>query len=295
VRFDLVDLRLFADIVQAGSISKGAEASHMALASASARVSGMEQMLGAPLLERGRRGVVPTAAGHTLLHHARSVTAQVERMRGDLRGFSQGLKGEIRMLSNTAALVEIVPAALRAFLTEHPNLSIDIEERTSVEIALAVAEGQVEFGVVADSADLGSLATKSLGADRLTVVVARTHPLAAREEVAFAELLDQPFVGLGEGALYDHLNHNAARLGRRVTYRVRLRSLDAIARLVEAGVGIGVLPMAAVERHGLPGLAAIRLSDDWADRRLLVCASDFSKLSTHARQFVAELERQSAG
>ena len=293
MRFDLVDLRLFTDIVQSGSISKGAEAANMALASASARVSGMERALGVALLDRGHRGVNPTAAGRTLLHHARSVTAQVERMRGDLRAFSSGLRGEIKMLSNTAALIEILPSALRVFLAAHPNVDIDIEERTSADIVLAVAEGRTEFGVIAGSADLGRLETKALAVDRLTVITARTHPLAAREEIDFAELLDEPFVGLTAGALHDHLTHNAARLGRRISYRVRLGSFEAVARLVEAGIGVGILPLTAVERSRTPELAAIRLTDNWANRRLLVCATDFTNLTAHARLFVDELERQS--
>jgi DNA-binding transcriptional LysR family regulator len=292
MRFDLTDLRLFIDIVEAGSISRGADAAHMALASASARVSGMEVALGVALLERGRRGVVPTAAGRTLLHHARAVSTQMERMRGDLRAFASGLKSEIRLLSNTAALVELLPAALRVFLAEHPDVDIDIEERTSADIVMAVAEGRAEFGVVAGSADLGNLQTRALAIDRLTVITATTHPLADCAEVGFAELLDQPFVGLSAGALHDHLAHHAARLGRRITYRVRLQSFGAVARLVEAGIGVGVLPLAAVERYRTPGLAAIRLSDDWANRRLLICARDFDALSAHARLFVRELERQ---
>jgi len=294
MRFDLVDLRLFDAIVQAGSISKGAEAVHMALASASARVSGMEAALGVALLDRGRRGVAPTAAGRTLLHHARAITAQVEQMRGDLRTFSDGLRGEIRMLSNTAALVDLLPAALGVFLAAHPGVDIDIEERTSAEIVLAVAEGQVEFGVIAASADPGPLEVRPLGIDRLTAIVARSNPLAAHQEIDFARLLDEPFVGLSAGALHDHLALNAARIGRRINYRVRLRSFEAVARLVEAGIGVGILPLAAVERHLNPGLAAIRLTDPWADRRLVVCARSFAALSTHARAFVAEIERQGA-
>jgi DNA-binding transcriptional LysR family regulator len=293
MRFDLTDLRLFTDIVQSGSISKGAEAANMALASASARVSGMERMLGVALLDRGRRGINPTAAGRTLLHHARSVTAQVERMRGDLRAFSSGLKGEIKMLSNTAALIEILPSALRVFLAAHPNVDIEIEERTSADIVLAVAEGRTEFGVIAGSADLSRLETKALAVDRLTVITARSHPLATRERIDFAELLDEPFVGLTAGALHDHLAHNAARLGRRISYRVRLGSFEAVARLVEAGIGVGILPLTAVQHCRTPELAAIRLTDNWANRRVLVCAIDFTKLNSHARLFVDELERQS--
>ncbi len=293
MRFDLTDLKLFDAVVGAGSISKGAEQANLALASASARISGMEATLGVALLERGRRGVVPTAAGLALLTHARTIAAQVERMRGDLRSFSSGFKGEIRMQSNTAALVDIVPRALRVFLAAHPGVDIDVEERISAEVALAVAEGRVEFGIVAESAALGSLATRPLAIDRLTALTARTHPLAAREQISFAELLEQPFVGLSAGALHDHLAQQAARLGRRITYRVRLRGFDAVARLVEAGIGVGVLPWAAIERHRTPDLHVLRLTDGWANRRLLICARDFGALSVHARLFTDEIERQS--
>jgi DNA-binding transcriptional LysR family regulator len=284
---------LFVAVVETGSISKGCEAVHLALASGSARVSGMEAMLGVSLLDRGRRGVSPTAAGRMLLQHARTVTAQIERMRGDLRTFSAGLKGEIRMLSNTAALVVLLPTALRSFLAMHPDVDIDIEERMSADIALAVAENRVEFGVVADTADLGRLETIPLASDRLTLLVPARHPLAAHDAVSFADLLDEPFVGLNAGALHSHLASHAARLGRRINYRVRLRSFDAVARLVEAGIGIGILPLAAAERYRTESLAIVPLSDSWAQRRLIICAINFDALSRHARLFIDEIVRHS--
>ena len=286
MRFDLTDLRLFIAIVEAGSISKGADTVHLALASASARVSGMEAMLGVSLLDRGRRGVTPTAAGRALLHHARSIGAAVEQMRGDLRGFSTGLKGSIRMLSNTAALVELLPAALRTFLAAHPDVDIDIEERTSADIVAAVAEGRAEFGVIANSADAGRLETIALSSDRLVLIVPATHPLAGREAVSFAELLEEPFVGLSAGALHSYLADHAARLGRRINYRVRLRSFDAVARLVEAGVGLGIVPLAAAALWRATGIRTVPLSDGWADRQLLMCSGDFKALSPHARLFI---------
>ncbi|PRH85425.1 LysR family transcriptional regulator [Labrys okinawensis] len=294
MRFDLTDLRLFEAVVRAGSISGGAERMHMALASASARVSGMEAVLGAALFSRSRRGVEPTAAGRALLHHARTITAQVEQMRSELLAFSAGLKGEIRILSNTAGLVELVPAALRVFLANHPGVDIDIEERTSTEIVEAIGAGLADFGVIAATADLAALETRSLGVDRLVAITAGTSPLAARPEIGFAELIGEPFVGLAGGALTDHLARHAARLGRRIAYRVRLRSFDAVARLVEAGIGVGVLPLAAVERYGSPHLAVLRLSDGWADRHLVVCARSLADLSMHARLLIDELERQGA-
>lgn len=292
MRFDLTDLRLFIAIAEAGSISRGADAAHMALASASARVSGMEAVLGATLLERGRRGVVPTPAGDTLLRHARIVTAQMERMRGDLRAFASGLKGNIRMLSNTAALVELLPASVRVFLTAHPDVDVDIEERTSADIVAAVAEGRAEFGIIADSAQTGGLQTIAVAQDRLVVLLPSDHPLSGYRCARFADLLDQPFVGLSAGALHSHLADQAARLGRRIAYRVRLRSFENVARLIEAGIGIGILPLAAVERLRMESLRMVPLEDSWARRDLVICAPEFAQLSRHAAALVDEIVRQ---
>jgi DNA-binding transcriptional LysR family regulator len=293
MRFDLIDLRLFVAVVEAGSISRGAEAVHLALASASARVSGMEALLGTRLLERGRRGVTPTAAGRTLLEHARLLTAQVERMRGDLRVHAAGLKGEIRMLSNTAALVDLLPTALHTFLADHPDVDIDIEEMTSADIVQAIAEDRAEFGMIADSATPGRLETISLAPDRLVLIVRSTHPFARRDRMAFIDLLDEPFVGLSAGALHNHLADHAARLGRRINYRVRLRGFDAVARLIEAGIGVGILPLAATERYLGEGLTIVPLSDGWAQRQLMLCARSFSTLSRHARLFIDEIKAAS--
>ena len=293
MRFDLVDLRLFAAVVESGSITRGAEAAHLALASVSARIAGMEAALGVPLLERRQRGVVPTAAGRTLLHHAQTIAAQAEAMRGDLRAFSGGIKGEVRLLSNTAALVDLVPRTLRTFLLAHPGVDVHVEERISSEIVDAVRGGRATFGVVASTAEAEGIDARTLAADRLTGIAAVDHLLAARSQATFAEMLNHLFVGLGAGALHDHLAREAARLGRRVNYRVRLNGFDAVARLVEAGIGVAVLPLAAVERCRTPGLAEVRLLDTWADRRLVVVARDLRALGPHVRLFVEELTRQS--
>src|SRR5271163_4473186 len=134
MRFDLADLSLFRHVVEAGSITHGAERAHLALAAASTRVRNMEDVLGAPLLTRSRQGVTPTQAGRTLLQHARTILRQAERLHEDLGAYGGGLAGQIRLLSNTNALTEFLPEALSSFLVSHPNVSVDLEERLSDEI-----------------------------------------------------------------------------------------------------------------------------------------------------------------
>ena len=147
MRFDLTDLRLFLSVVESGSLTQGARAMHLALASASERIAGMEDVLGAPLLERNRRGVRTTAAGDTLVRHARAILGQVEQMRGELRTYATGLKGRVRLLSNTSANAIFLPPQLCSFLAAHPDLSIDLEERRSVDIVQALADRRADLGI----------------------------------------------------------------------------------------------------------------------------------------------------
>ena len=159
MRFDLTDLSLFRHVVEAGSITGGATRAHLALAAASTRIRNMEEALGAALLVRGRQGVTPTQAGRTLLQHARAILRQAERLREDLGAYAGGLAGQIRVLSNTNALTEFLPEALSSFLSTHPNVSVDLEERLSDEIVGLIAEGVADLGIVAATVDASALET----------------------------------------------------------------------------------------------------------------------------------------
>ena len=291
VRFDLTDLRLFLHTAEAGSITAGAERAHLTLASASARIRGMEDTLGVPLLTRNRRGVETTAAGRTLVHHARVVLQQMDRMRGELGEYARGLKGYVRLLSNTAAMTEFLPETLSAFLAAHPEVDIDLEELVSHEIVEAIAQGRADIGIVNDAVDLSGLETFPFRHDRLVLVTARDHPLAERRELAFVETLQEDFVGLtGDNALQAYLAGHAARAGHRLKYRVRLRSFDAVCRMVERNVGVGVIPEhAAIRLQRSMGIRRVRLTDAWATRLLRICVRHFDDLPVFARQLIEHL------
>ncbi|RYO83653.1 hypothetical protein DL763_007777 [Monosporascus cannonballus] len=274
-----------------GSITGGAERAHLTLASASARIRGMEDTLGVPLLTRNRRGVETTAAGRTLVHHARVVLQQMDRMRGELGEYARGLKGYVRLLSNTAAMTEFLPETLSAFLAAHPEVDIDLEELVSHEIVEAIAQGRADIGIVNDAVDLSGLETFPFRHDRLVLVTARDHPLAERRELAFVETLQEDFVGLtGDNALQAYLAGHAARAGHRLKYRVRLRSFDAVCRMVERNVGVGVIPEhAAIRLQRSMGIRRVRLTDAWATRLLRICVRHFDDLPVFARQLIEHL------
>lgn len=291
MRFDLIDLRLFVHVAEAGSLTGGAQRAHMTLASASQRVRGMEDTLGHPLLTRHAQGVRPTEAGRTLLHHARVVMQQMEQLRAELGAHGQGLQGRVRLLCNTSAMTEHLPMPLGRFLAQHPKLSIDLEERPSGEIAAAVQEGRADLGIVSDAVNLDGLETLPFRYDDLVLVVARSDPVARCRRIALAELNTREWVGLADGnPLQEHVAQQARRQGQRLAYRVRVRSFDAVCSLVEQGIGAGIVPLAAARRCGRTmKIARVALTDRWAQRQLLCVAKDAAALSPHARGLLAHL------
>jgi len=291
MRFDLTDLRLFMYVHEAGTITGGAQRAHMTLASASERIRGMESALGVPLLVRERHGVRATPAGRTLLHHARTVLRQVERMRGELDQYGHGMRGHVRLLCNTAALSEYLPEVLGGFLAQYPRVSVDVEERLSDDIAEAMRAGAADIGILADSADPQGLQTYPFRHDPLVLVVARGHALAGAESVGLADIAACDIIGLAEGsALQDHIAQHARRAGTPLNYRVRLRSFDAICRLAGLGIGVGIVPRAAARRCArAAGIKAVALDAPWARRNLLLCVRHADELPAYAQQMMQYL------
>ena len=289
---DLVDLRLFVAVAETRSITHGAERSALALASASARIKGMEAALGVALLERQRRGVRLTAAGESLLDHARIVLHQVAAMEGELTTYARGLKARIHMLANTSGVTEHLPKALAAFLAKYPAISVDVEERESAEIANALASGAADIGIAVVSLLPEGLERFPFCDDRLVLVVPPHDEIAQRRQIGFRDVAARDFVGLTEGsALQNHIAAHAAELGVRPKMRARLKSFDAICQMVEAGVGVAVIPEAAARRYSRSTkIRTVRMTDPWTSRRLAVCMRSRSLLPRPVEQLADQLK-----
>jgi DNA-binding transcriptional LysR family regulator len=291
MRFDLVDLQLFIAVADSRSITRGAERAHLALASASARIRGLEEAFGVSLFKRGRRGVELTAAGENLLDHARLVMHNVEAMRGELARFASGVRASVQLLANTSGLAEHLPKALATFLREHPDINVDVEERESTDIANAIATGAADLGFAAEHALPDNVERFAFSEDRLTLVTGRRSPLAGRRQIDFQEAAACNFVGLTSAtALQAHIARHAARLGMRLHFRARLRDFDTICQMVAADVGVAVMPEAAARRcaRSMP-IGMVRIRDNWANRKLVICARSFKALPRPAKLLVEHL------
>lgn len=291
MRFDLTDLRLFLAVAEAGSITHGAAEAGLSLPAASERLREMEASGRVRLLDRDRRGVTLTEAGEALLHHARLIMSQMARMHGEIGQIAKAVRGTVRLLANTAAMAEFLPARLAPWLATHPQADIVVKERQSADIARSIALGFAEIGVLSDLVETTGLTLRPFVTDRLVVVAGRDHALAAMRQVRFADLFGQPFIALSEGALQDHLDAQAARIGLRIRPRIRLRGFDDICRMASAGVGIGIIPETAARRcRKSMQISVKRLSDDWAVRRLSLCTRSDAELTPLAQSLLRHLE-----
>ena len=266
--FDLQSLRVFLQVALTGSLTKAAEKSHMTLSALSKRIAELERTADCSLFVRHPRGLDLTPAGTELVHHARAVLDAVNRMAFAMGDFAIGVRGNVRIWANTSAITQFLPQDLAAFVRAQPMVRISLEERTSEQVISAVADGEADLGIFADNIPSSGLEKYLYRRDRLVLLVPGDHPLASRTEIAFDDTLDYDFVGLSQGSsLLQRLSEAAAGLERTLRLRIQVSSFDAICRMIEAGLGIGVLPEGAL-RDGGAGLRAIRLTDPWAHRSL---------------------------
>ena len=291
-RLDLTTLQLFVAVCERGSIGKAAETEFMAPSAVSKRLSDLEATVGTALLMRHARGVTPTPAGQSLLHHARSVLFSLDKMQGELSEYADGVRGHVRVHANISATVQFLPEDLGGFIRAHDAIKIDLEEHLSTEVLRAVQEGAADLGICHVGGEQAQgLQTMPYRQDRLVLIVPARHPLARHAEMSAADSHDWDHVGLHANSSSDRAMHAAApATGRNIRVRIRVTGLDAMCRMIHNGLGVGMMPRRAFElMRGVGDLQVIELTDEWATRRIDLVARDFSSLPVSARLLVDHL------
>jgi len=291
-RIDITTLQLFAAACELGSIGKAAEQEALAVSAASKRLSELETTVGARLFHRHMRGVDVTPAGQTMLHHTRAILRRIQRIRAELAEYGEGIRGHIRIFSNMSAIVQYLPEDLGNFVQLHPHIKIDITERLSIQIPRAVFEGVADLGICSSNAldAYPGLQTMPYRSEELTLIVPNSHPLSQFTKLAFADTLEFDYVGLHDNSSISLLAQDAARsAGGNLRLRIQVTTLDAMARMIINGLGIGIMPRRAYQLLGASDLVCITLSDAWAHRQLFLAVQDFDTLPATSRLLVAHL------
>ena len=295
MRIDPVSLRLFVAVVDTGTIAAAAEREYIAPSAVSRRLSDLEDQLQTQLLQRSNRGIAPTAAGMELLGMARSVLNDLDDIQRQMRDFSSGERGLVRVFANLSVITEFMPGCLRSFMARHPQVQVKLEERISSAVLQGVASNAADVGLYAHgNSQADGLVSLPYRRDELVLAVPIEHALAEREHVGIREALAYDFVGLHNGSYINQELLKAAQ-EQDLPFRCRMQvtSFDALALMVEAGMGIALMPRLIGERFGrLFGLRILRLDEPWAMRELRLCVRDICNLPRAARLFVEHLRAE---
>lgn len=291
MRFDLVDLRLFVSVAACGNLTRAAESLPIALGAASARIKALEESLRTPLLERKSRGVVLTPAGDAFLERALAILRETASLREDLHRFRTGMRGRIRLFANTNAINEYPPNLLSRFLTEHPEINVEMEEHTSQDIVRAVDEDRADLGIIGAGINTRRLEIHPFREDYLVVIVPMGHALAGKRSIRFHQVLEWEFVGLGDRASVQiYLSKIATLLGQSIQFRIQVGSFDAACRMVAAGVGISIIPKSAARRlQRSLRMHVVRINKDWARRDLKIVTRSAVALAPPSRMLFEHL------
>ncbi len=295
-RLDLVTLRLFVAVLDAGSLTAGADRYGISLAAASKRIADLEHHCGIALLQRSPRGVTATAGGQTLHRHAIELVAHLERMALAIADFHTGISGHLRLWANPSALGGFLPTLLAAYAVQHPEVRIDLEDAISEDSVRAVALGTAELAVIGENTPSEGLVSFVCEVDELVLLAPRDHDLAAGATADFSRALDHDFICLARSAsLTRKISGAAEAVGRNFRLRVQVRSFDVMCRMVAAGLGLAILPRAgaAVYAEAL-GLQVVALQGLDAQRKLLLAMRDPATLSPAAQALVVMMRERMA-
>ena len=290
---DIDSLALFVRAGELRSLTKAAEASHIGLAAASRRIALLEHRFRTPLLERSSRGVELTPAGMALLPRAKALLVEINQMQAEMRDHADGRKGALRILANTSVMTETLPDDIAGFGRYNPDVRLLLEERWSTEIVRGINAAEADVGIIVEGANTDGLETIVYGSDRLAVVMPADHPLARRPQMRFVDVLDDDLIALeSSSAMMRLLTEQAVIAERTLHLRAEVRSFEAVCRMVQAGLGLGLLPYqaASVLGKGL-GLSVRPLIEDWAERRMILCVKKDRMANPSVAKLLAYLSR----
>ena len=290
-RIDLTTLRLFIAVCEEKNLTRAAMREGIAASAVSKRMNDFEAAFDVSLFERLAKGMALTPAGEALLHHARVTLLNVEKIAVEMAEYSSGVRGHVRMQANLSAIVQFLPEDLSGFFSGHGLLRVDLQERPSREVVRGIEEGAAEIGICSGAVETRGLETLHYRYDNLVVVVRPDHPLAGCERLSFTETLDFDHVGLhAASSIYLMSQYAAAQAGQSMRLRIHVPGFDAVCRMVQAKMGVGMIPDRAFEVVGAGmNLRAIPLRDAWARRELRLVVRASRELSGTGRLMLDHL------
>lgn len=208
-------------------------------------------------------------------------------------GATQSLTGHVRITSNLSTITQFLPHDLASFLKKNPLIDVHLEEKVSTSVVTAVEENACDIGIIVEGPKVNSLEVIPYRRDRLVLTVPEGHELASRRTVRFADTLEYGYVGLHTGSQINlQMQRAAAEFDQAWKCRMQVATYDAQAAMVQAGLGIGVLPKKMAELYAKAcGIKVVELDESWAERTHAIVIRSYDALQVAGKRLIDHLRR----
>ncbi|HEY9573520.1 MAG TPA: LysR family transcriptional regulator [Pusillimonas sp.] len=268
---DAYSLRLFLAVATEGSIARGAAKEHIAASALSRRLSELEHALGVALFVRSHRGIQLTGAGQIVLERGTKIESELRQLKQDVKEVEGVVSGTVRLAANLSSIIGFLPERLHLYTDMFPQVNVALTEQDSQDVVRSCLDDEADVGVGVKLDAPPAIESWCIVSDPLLVVLPVTHALADERSIAFSQALSYRLIGVHPGGSLDlQLRRQAQAMGSRVDFAVQVSSFDAACRMIEAGLGIAIMPRSAAKAYaGTRKFARRPLAEPWASPREL--------------------------
>jgi DNA-binding transcriptional LysR family regulator len=293
---DVKPLRYFVTLAQTLHFGRAAARLHLSQPPLSRQLASLEASLGVTLIERTPRSVTLTAAGERFYADAKAILASIEQAAKNARAASVGDMGQLTIGFTMCAAYSVLPAYARAYGSAHPDVTLNLREVVSNDLASQVLNAQIDAAIMFPGAPDKGLDTRTIFTEPLCVALSRDHALARARHLKIARLAREPFVMASEAvapSLRATIVDHCLQGGFTPDVRFEVQLQQTVLSLVDEGVGIALVPE-SMRKAQLPGVVFRPLVDAPTISQLLVW-SPSNRNPCLARFLEMAVERKSSG
>lgn len=269
MNFDLADLRAFLSVADLGSFKAASAAIHLSQSALSRRIDKLEDALGVALFVRTTRKVELTTVGRSFVPKARNVINELESALLGISDVAERISGEVTIACVPSAVGYFLPSVLREFHRRYPGIRLRVIDESSFNILLTVVRGEADFGLTYIGAQEADIEFQPVLQDPFVVACLKEHPLAKRRKIKWTELGKYDYIALAQGSGNRLLIDLAlAQSNVHPRWFCEVHHVPALVSLVEAGLGLGVVPRLAMPPNGHSALVSVPLCEPEVIRTL---------------------------
>ena len=273
MRYNLITLDLFLCASKYKSLVKAAKEKNLVVSAVSKRILDLEKSVGVNLFYRKKTGVELTPAGLEMQKHCTKIFNSINIMDESIKEYSLVSSGIVRVTANLSSITQFLPEDLATFSKKFPKIKIKLKEKTSSEVISSVKESLSDIGIFSEHVEnTERLRIIDYKSDTLVLVVPEYHPLVSKLTVKIKDFIKFEMVGLEKGSsLQAMIDKQVQKQNLKIKKKLETVSFEGIRGMVEAGLGISVLPTGAIKPYLKSSkLKIIKIDEEWAKRSIKI-------------------------